>query len=144
MTRLFAALLILTLVVLVTWALWHRSEAAESRAELAEQQLAASQQRVQEHQQIISALQENAARLDAQQRATAQRKAELERTAGARLARIQELQHENDQLREWASTRLPDAVIRLRKRPAVTGADAYHQSVRDPSPLHATGERAGH
>src|SRR5690625_6633474 len=33
---------------------------------------------------------------------------ELERTAGARLARIQELQHENDQLREWASTRLPD------------------------------------
>ena len=144
MTRLFAALLILALVVLVTWALWHRSEAAESRAELAEQQLAASQQRVQEHQQIISALQENAARLDAQQRATAQRKAELERTAGARLARIQELQHENDQLREWASTRLPDAVIRLRKRPAVTGADAYHQSVRDPGTLHATGERAGH
>ncbi|KAA0011199.1 LysB family phage lysis regulatory protein [Billgrantia pellis] len=144
MTRLYAALLVFVLVVLVTWALWQRSEAAEARAELAEQQLAEALQRVHESQLVIDALWNNAARLDAQRRATAEQKAELERTASTRLARLQELQHENTQLREWADARLPDAVVRLRKRPAVTGADAYRQSLRDTDALHAAGEFADH
>lgn len=144
MTRLSAALLVLVLVVFVTWALWQRSEAAEARAELAEQQLTDALRRVQEGQLVIDALWNNAARLDAQRRATAQQKAELERTASNRLVRIQELQHENDQLHEWADTRLPNGVIRLRERPAVTGADAYRQSLPDAAALHAPGELAGH
>ena len=140
MTRLLAALAILVLVLLVTWALWQRTHAAEARAELAEQQLAQAQQREAESKVVINALWENAMRLESQRRALAQQQATLTRTAANRLATIEELHRENAQLRAWAGSRLPDAVIRMRRRPAVTGADDYHQSVRDPHPLHAPRE----
>lgn len=40
---------------------------------------------------------------------------------------IEDLKHENDELRQWADRPLPDAARRLRQRPAITGADAYRQ-----------------
>ena len=40
---------------------------------------------------------------------------------------IEELKRENAELRTWATQPLPDAARRLRKRPAITGADAYRQ-----------------
>ncbi|PKH63463.1 MULTISPECIES: Rz-like lysis system protein LysB [unclassified Halomonas] len=137
MTRLLAALAILGLVLLVTWALWQRTNAAEARADLAEQQLAASLQREAQNKVVINALWDNARRQANQRRALAQQQASLARTASDRLATIEELHRENETLRAWATTRLPDAVSRMRQRPAVTGADAYHQSVRDAEPLHA-------
>ena len=39
-----------------------------------------------------------------------------------------------------ANTHLPSAVIRLRKRPAVTGARDYYQSLRDAKPLQPASE----
>jgi LysB family phage lysis regulatory protein len=140
MNRLLAALVILALVITVTWALWQRTHAAEARADLAEQRLAESQQREQQHQVVINALWDSARRQANQRRALAQQQASLARTASNRLTTIEELQRENATLRAWANTRLPDAVSRLRRRPAVTGADAYHQSVRAPQPLHAPGQ----
>ncbi|QNU62247.1 Rz-like lysis system protein LysB [Vreelandella titanicae] len=140
MNRLLAALAILLLVVLVTWALWQRSIAADARAELAEQQLAASHYREQKSLVIIDALWENARRLEAQRRALAEQQAALSQTAANRLATIEELQRENATLRTWANTRLPSAVIRLRKRPAVTGASDYYQSLRDAQPLQPASE----
>lgn len=140
MNRLLAALAILALVLLVTWALWQRTNAAEARADLAEQQLAESQQREQESLVVIDALWENARRLEAQRQALDDQQAALTRTASNRQATIEELQRENATLRAWAGTRLPAAVIRLRRRPAVTGADAYHQSLRNPEPLQPASE----
>ncbi len=140
MTRLLTALAILLLVVLVTWALWQRSNAADARAELAEQQLAESHYREQKSLVIIDALWENARRLEAQRRTLAEQQAALSHTAANRLATIEELQRENATLRAWANTHLPSAVIRLRKRPAVTGASDYHQSVRDAEPLQPARE----
>lgn len=137
MTRLLAALAILALVLVVTWALWQRTNAAEARADLAEQQLAESLQREAQNMVVINALWDNARRQANQRRALAQQQASLARTASNRLTTIEELHRENETLRAWATARLPDAVSRLRKRPAVTGADAYHQSVRDAEPLHA-------
>jgi LysB family phage lysis regulatory protein len=130
----------LLLVVLVTWALWQRSTAFEARADLAEQQLAASQKREQEGLVIIDALWENARRLEAQRRVLAEQQAALSQTAANRLATIEELQRENATLRAWANTHLPSAVIRLRKRPAVTGARDYYQSLRDAEPLQPASE----
>lgn len=144
MNRLLAALIILALVVVVTWALWQRTNAAEARADLAEQQLAESLQREAQNKVVINALWANARRQEAQRRALAQQQTDLARTASNRLTTIEELQHENATLRAWANTRLPDAISRLRKRPAVTGAAAYHQSVRDPEPLHPTGQPSDH
>lgn len=140
MTRPLAALAILLLVVLVTWALWQRTHAAEARADLAEQQLAESQQREQESKVVINALWENARRLEAQRRALADQQATLSRTAANRLVTIEDLHRENATLRDWAGTRLPSPVIRLRNRPAVTGAHDYYQSVRDAQPLHPARE----
>jgi LysB family phage lysis regulatory protein len=137
MTRLLAALAILGLVLLVTWALWQRTNAAEARADLAEQQLAESLQREAQNMVVINALWDNARRQANQRRALAQQQAALARTASNRLTTIEELHRENETLRAWATAPLPDAVSRMRRRPAVTGADAYHQSVRDAEPLHA-------
>lgn len=140
MTRPLAALAILLLVVLVTWALWQRTNAAEARADLAEQQLAASQQREQESKVVIDALWENARRLEGQRRTLANQQATLTRTAANRLATIEDLHRENATLRDWAGTRLPSPVIRLRNRPAATSAQNYYQSVRDAQPLHPASE----
>ena len=137
MTRLLAALAILGLVLLVTWALWQRTNAAEARADLAEQQLAESLQREAQNKVVINALWDNARRQANQRRALAQQQASLARTASNRLTTIEELHRENETLRAWATAPLPDAISRMRRRPAVTGADAYHQSVRDAEPLHA-------
>lgn len=140
MNRLLAALAILFLVLLVTWALWQRTNAAEARTDLAEQQLAASQQREQESIVVINALWEYARRLEGQRQVLADQQATLSRTAANRLATIEDLHRENATLRDWANTRLPAAVIRLRNRAAVTGAHDYYQSVRDAQPLHPASE----
>lgn len=137
MNRLLAAVVILALVIAVTWALWQRTNAAEARADLAEQQLAESMQREAQNMVVINALWDNARRQANQRRALAQQQASLARTASNRLTTIEELHRENETLRAWATAPLPDAISRMRQRPAVTGADAYHQSVRDPEPLHA-------
>lgn len=137
MTRLLAALAILGLVLVVTWALWQRTNAAEARADLAEQQLAESLQREAQNMVVINALWDNARSQANQRRALAQQQASLARTASNRLTTIEELHRENEMLRAWSTAPLPDAVSRMRRRPAVTGADAYHQSVRDAEPLHA-------
>jgi LysB family phage lysis regulatory protein len=137
MNRLLAAVVILALVIAVTWALWQRTNAAEARADLAEQQLAESLQREAQNRVVINALWDNARRQANQRRALAQQQAALARTASNRLTTIEELHRENETLRAWATAPLPDAISRMRRRPAVTGADAYHQSVRDAEPLHA-------
>lgn len=144
MTRLLAALVVFALVIVVTWALWQRINAAEARADLAEQQLTESLEREQQHKLVINALWDNARRQANQRSALVQQQAELSRTASNRLTTIEELHRENATLRAWANARLPDTVSRLRRRPAVTGADAYHQSVRDAQPLLLTREQPEH
>ncbi len=53
-----------------------------------------------------------------------------------RQTKIAKLERENEDYRNWANTQLPDAAVRLRQRPAITGADEYKQylSARDALP----------
>ncbi|OHV11205.1 hypothetical protein BH688_07730 [Kushneria phosphatilytica] len=122
------------------WYAWHEYRTALTDAATARQArdtaLAESAQR----QLVIDALWDNAQRLETQRRALANTKAALERVASDRLEQIRSLQHDNEQIRQWADTRLPDRVIRLRNRPAVTGAANYRQALRDAEPLHPAGE----
>lgn len=55
---------------------------------------------------------------------------------------IENLKHENEELRNWADQPLPDAARRLRDRPAITGADAYRQWLSSGSALPAAGHGA--
>lgn len=43
----------------------------------------------------------------------------------ARSLRLKQLERDNDTLRDWAATALPEPVIRLHQHPAITGAAAY-------------------
>ncbi|MDR6387571.1 Rz-like lysis system protein LysB [Paraburkholderia phenoliruptrix] len=49
------------------------------------------------------------------------------------------LKHENEALRTWADGALPDDVVRLYGRPAITGADEY-LAMRARRALHAAGD----
>jgi LysB family phage lysis regulatory protein len=53
------------------------------------------------------------------------------------------LKDENEALRAWADGALPDDVVRLYDRPAITGADAY-LAMRAGHALHVAGEQAAH
>ncbi|NIE83942.1 MULTISPECIES: Rz-like lysis system protein LysB [unclassified Burkholderia] len=86
------------------------------------------------------------ARLTSQVREQDAQRAQLERTRGqvdARLASYQQqlrkLIDENQAIRAWADTALPDDVVRLHASPALAGADDYAQRLRDGDALHAAG-----
>ncbi|WP_106477322.1 Rz-like lysis system protein LysB [Phytohalomonas tamaricis] len=140
MTILTSRVVIWGVVTLVAtlgiWGIYERLSATEARATLAEEQLEHARQREQQKELVISALWQNAATIESQRRESNARMNELTRLASNRLAAIKELQNENTDLRDWAATRLPDAVIRMHKHPAYTGADAYYQSMRDTEPMH--------
>ncbi|AXF09533.1 hypothetical protein CUJ91_17535 [Paraburkholderia graminis] len=53
------------------------------------------------------------------------------------------LKHENEALRAWADGALPDDVVRLYGRPAITGADEY-LAMRARRALHAAGDGTAH
>ncbi|WP_258252047.1 Rz-like lysis system protein LysB [Burkholderia sp. EMB26] len=72
-----------------------------------------------------------------------QQRAQLDRTRGAvdttlaaYQSQLRRLIDENEAVRAWAATRLPDDVVRLHSSPAFAGADDYAQRVRDGDALH--------
>lgn len=52
---------------------------------------------------------------------------------------IRTLEQENETLKIWSNTRLPDPVIRLRQRPAITGSEAYQSWLSERDALPITG-----
>ncbi|MDM2835720.1 Rz-like lysis system protein LysB [Citrobacter sp. Cpo091] len=72
-----------------------------------------------------------------------QRNAELTAAVASRDQKIKELINENPEVKRWADTRLPDDVIRLQQRPAITGAAGYHAYLSGDNPLHAASKSAG-
>lgn len=52
-----------------------------------------------------------------------------------RQRRIEELKRENEELRIWDNSRLPDAVVRLRKRPAIAGGESYREWLSQNHPV---------
>jgi LysB family phage lysis regulatory protein len=78
--------------------------------------------------------------------ALAQLEAKRERIA-ASLAQnetdFEALKHENEALRVWADSPLPDDVVRLYSRPAITGADDW-LAMRAGHALHAAGDGPAH
>ncbi|EPJ4165322.1 Rz-like lysis system protein LysB [Citrobacter freundii] len=73
-----------------------------------------------------------------------QRNAELAAAVASRDQKIKALINENPEVKRWADTRLPDDVIRLQQRPAITGAAGYHAYLSGDNPLYAASKSAGH
>lgn len=57
---------------------------------------------------------------------------------------IRSLQHATEELQAWADQPLPDAVIRMRQRPAITGAAAYSEYMSNRQPLQPYGQQSPH
>lgn len=77
---------------------------------------------------------------DALQLGLQQRNAQLAAGAAGRDQRFKELTHENAEVKNWADTRLPDAVIRLQQRPPITGSEGYHTYLSGSDALHAASQ----
>ncbi|AKP35129.1 Rz-like lysis system protein LysB [Yersinia aleksiciae] len=56
-----------------------------------------------------------------------QQVASADQLLAQRNSQLKRLYRENETLRRWADTLLPDDIIRLRQRPALTGAADYRQ-----------------
>lgn len=78
--------------------------------------------------------------LDTQATAAAKLQGQLDQlaqSAATRADTIKRLKRENAELRMWADRPLPDPVIRLLQRPAITGAADYKAHLSGPDPLPA-------
>lgn len=77
---------------------------------------------------------------DALQLGLQQRNAQLAAGSAGRDQRFKELTHENAEVKNWADTRLPDAVIRLQQRPVITGSEGYHTYLSGSDALHSASQ----
>lgn len=72
-----------------------------------------------------------------------QRNEQLAAAVAGRDQRFKELMNENTEVKRWADARLPDAVIRLQQRPAITGSEGYHTYLSGSVALHPASQPAG-
>jgi LysB family phage lysis regulatory protein len=129
-----AALLVAVLGLVITV---QRSSliAAQERVERAEQA-------TRDRDDTIKTLTDTAAR---NRLATAKLQGDRDRIAATLNERenlIESLQHDNPIIRSWAESPLPDAIARLRDRPAATGADNLRQRLPGSDALPAAGGSA--
>ncbi|MEE9705701.1 Rz-like lysis system protein LysB [Aeromonas veronii] len=68
---------------------------------------------------------------------------QLATTAATRADTIKRLKRENAELKEWADRPLPDAVIRLLQRPAITGAADYQTHLSGPNTVPTASSQPG-
>ncbi|EKN4012096.1 TPA: Rz-like lysis system protein LysB [Yersinia enterocolitica] len=73
-----------------------------------------------------------------------QQVASADQLLAQRNSQIKRLYRENETLRRWADTPLPDDIIRLRQRPAFTGAADYRQWLSEGHSLPVSGSQPAH
>ncbi|HDL7015583.1 TPA: LysB family phage lysis regulatory protein [Yersinia enterocolitica] len=113
---------------------------AEARQTLIDQQAADSSSK--NGQLIALALTANANnQAQAQLR---QQVASADQLLAQRNSQIKRLYRENETLRRWADTPLPDDIIRLRQRPAFTGATDYRQWLSEGHSLPVSSSQPAH
>ncbi len=56
---------------------------------------------------------------------------------------IQEAIREDEKAAGWADEPLPDSIIRLQRRPAITGAAGYQYFLSQSNAMHADGKQSG-
>ncbi|WP_423248206.1 Rz-like lysis system protein LysB [Yersinia enterocolitica] len=73
-----------------------------------------------------------------------QQVASTDQLLAQRNSQIKRLYRENETLRRWADTPLPDDIIRLRQRPAFTGAADYRQWLSESHALPISSSGTAH
>lgn len=142
MTRALAAIVLILL--LVTGLQSYRLSSAHGRIDAQQTTIAGQGTKLsQKNSQLIALnnLTQTSSQAQTQLYAAAERNGQLLRD---RQRKIEELKRENEDLRRWADTRLPDPVVRLRQRPAFAGGESYCEWLSENHPLPAGSGSAAH
>ena len=73
-----------------------------------------------------------------------QQVASADQLLAQRNSQIKRLYRENETLRRWADTPLPDDIVRLRRRPAITGAANYRQWLSEGHTVPVSSSKPAH
>jgi len=133
--RLMLLLAMLASLALYAWGVAQQRDRAE----------AAAQQATEQRDQLARQTTTLAADLAQERAAQAGLRAtqdDLRAVLARRQSQLEELKHENQELRDWAARPLPDAARRLLERPALTGADAYRERLPGGRAVPAVAEQA--
>lgn len=122
-----ASILIVVLMALIIWLLANENDTLHAELQLAAERADQAEQLASHHQadaeRLASALTSERTLQEQLRRA----QSDLRTMLASHQQQIEELKQENQKLRDWAAEPLPAAARRLRERPAITGADAYHE-----------------
>jgi len=129
-------------LTLLVWAQQQRIKLADSATHRAEEREATANQTAELHRLTANILRDI---LNDERQAQARLRDthnQLRQSLANRQRQIEELKRENKELQAWAAQPLPSLARRLRERPAVTGADAYHQWLSGRGAVPAPGDPA--
>lgn len=133
---LIALFMLLSLAIGVqSWRLHHAQQLNEQQAQTLTLQSADLEART--HQ--LTALAAQAEQNSVEQAKLRENAADIQAALSERQHYIVGLQRENDALKRWADTALPNDIIRLHQRPALSGANAYRQWLSENNALPLPG-----
>ncbi|GLO54772.1 hypothetical protein PPUJ20066_08080 [Pseudomonas putida] len=112
-------------LALLFWGQHQRLEVEKAKSANAVERLQTIQERSDHQTATIVRLDAEAKAERAAQTALRTTQNQLRQNLADSLNQIQELEHENDELRDWSRQPLPAVARRLRERPAITGAADY-------------------
>ena len=96
-------------------------------------------ERIDQQDATLAAIREGIKQAAADQRKLAETQDGFRSALAERQTELLELKRENEEFRLWADDVLPDAVARMRERPAITGARAYADHLRTRKPVRPGG-----
>ncbi|KGT95347.1 regulatory protein [Erwinia typographi] len=130
----FMVVLIALLTVGFGWQSWRLNNASHTIESQSTKLSSKNQALTQKNSQLIAlgVLTQTSSRAQMHLYAVAEKNTALLRD---RQRRTEELKRENEELRRWADTLLPDAVIRLHTRPAFTGGESYREWLSQNNPV---------
>jgi LysB family phage lysis regulatory protein len=127
-------LIMALLIAALGWQSWRLNNASHTIESQAKELNSKKQALTQKNSQLIALniLTQTSSQAQTQLYAAAEKNNNLLRD---RQRRIEELRRENEELRIWADSLLPDAVVRLRARPAIAGGESYREWLSQNHPV---------
>jgi LysB family phage lysis regulatory protein len=132
---------LLASIVLLIWGQSQRIEVADTKVKLADQAASTARDRATRSEETAAQLKTSLQEERAAQAKLRGVQDQLRQGLAARERKIEDLKHENAELRLWADQPLPDAARRVRQRPAITGAAAYRDWLSGRGALHPVGDQ---
>lgn len=139
----FYGLALLGALALLVWAQAQRIEVADKNTELAQSATTAAQGRADRSEAKSNALSQALQEERQAQTKLRSTQDQLRSALANRQSMIEDLKHENSELRKWAGQPLPDAARRLRERPAITGAASYRDWLSGRSAVRPVSDKTG-